>query len=179
MFILRSAFWLTIAFVAMKGDSRDIYVRRIDALTPRPLPGTTGGLHPFFSPDGRRLAFFANGQLRVTEIEGGVPHVVCPAGDARGGTWGEDDVIVFAAAPETALSRVPAAGGNPAPFSVLGPGELSHRFPHDLPGGARRLVQRADGYLATIVSGKVIARDGELTDELPGRIVRGAQQPKR
>ena len=50
---------------------------------------------------------------------------------------------------------------------------------HDLPGGARRLVQRADGYLATIVSGKVIARDGELTDELPGRIVRGAQQPKR
>jgi serine/threonine-protein kinase len=126
----------TIAFVARKGDSRDIYVRRIDALTPRPLPGTTGGLHPFFSPDGRRLAFFANGQLRVTEIERGVPHVLCPAGDGRGGTWGEDDVIVFAAAPETALSRVPAAGGNPAPFTVLGPGELSHRFPHDLPGGA-------------------------------------------
>jgi serine/threonine-protein kinase len=126
----------TIAFVAIKGNSRDIYVRRVDALTPRPLPGTTGGLHPFFSPDGRRLAFFANGQLRVTEIEGGVPHVVCPAGDARGGTWGEDDVIVFAAMPETALSRVPAAGGNPAPFTVLGPGESSHRFPHDLPGGA-------------------------------------------
>ena len=124
----------TIAFVA--GDSRDIYVRRIDALTPRRLPGTTGGVHPFFSPDGRRLAFFSNGQLRVTEIEGGVPHVVCPAGDARGGTWGEDDVIVFAAAPETALSRVPAAGGNPAPFTVLGPGEVSHRLPHDLPGGA-------------------------------------------
>jgi N-acyl-D-amino-acid deacylase len=49
---------------------------------------------------------------------------------------------------------------------------------HDLPGGARRLIQRADGYLATIVAGRVIARDGELTDELPGRIVRGAQQPK-
>ena len=49
---------------------------------------------------------------------------------------------------------------------------------HDLPGGARRLIQRADGYLATIVSGRVVARGGELTDELPGRIVRGAQQPK-
>jgi N-acyl-D-aspartate/D-glutamate deacylase len=49
---------------------------------------------------------------------------------------------------------------------------------YDLPGGARRLVQRADGYLATIVSGRVIARDGELTDELPGRMIRGAQQPR-
>ena len=50
---------------------------------------------------------------------------------------------------------------------------------HDLPGGARRLIQRADGYLATIVAGRVVTRDGELTDELPGRIVRGSQQPKR
>jgi N-acyl-D-aspartate/D-glutamate deacylase len=49
---------------------------------------------------------------------------------------------------------------------------------YDLPGGARRLVQRADGYLATIVSGRVIARDGELTEELPGRMIRGAQQPR-
>ncbi len=45
----------------------------------------------------------------------------------------------------------------------------------DLPAGARRLEQRADGYLATIVSGEVVYREGEPTGALPGRLVRGAQ----
>jgi N-acyl-D-aspartate/D-glutamate deacylase len=46
---------------------------------------------------------------------------------------------------------------------------------YDLPGGARRLVQRADGYVATVVSGEVVLRDDEATGALPGRILRGAQ----
>ncbi len=46
---------------------------------------------------------------------------------------------------------------------------------YDLPAGGRRLFQTADGYVATIVSGTVIARDGEHTDALPGRLVRGQQ----
>jgi N-acyl-D-aspartate/D-glutamate deacylase len=44
----------------------------------------------------------------------------------------------------------------------------------DLPAGARRLIQRARGYDATIVSGEVTFRDGEATGALPGRLVRGA-----
>jgi N-acyl-D-amino-acid deacylase len=46
---------------------------------------------------------------------------------------------------------------------------------HDLPGGAKRLIQRADGYVATIVSGQVVMRNGEPTDARPGRVVRGEQ----
>ena len=46
---------------------------------------------------------------------------------------------------------------------------------YDLPADGRRIVQRADGYVATIVSGKVILRDGEATGALPGKLVRGAQ----
>jgi N-acyl-D-aspartate/D-glutamate deacylase len=46
---------------------------------------------------------------------------------------------------------------------------------YDLPGGARRLLQRATGYTATIVSGEVIMRDGEPTGALPGRLLRGAR----
>ena len=46
---------------------------------------------------------------------------------------------------------------------------------HDLPAGGRRLVQRADGYTATIVSGVPVYRDGEATGALPGRLVRGPQ----
>jgi len=46
---------------------------------------------------------------------------------------------------------------------------------YDLPAGGRRLSQRADGYVATIVSGKVTYKDGEPTGALPGRLVRGAK----
>jgi len=45
----------------------------------------------------------------------------------------------------------------------------------DLPAGGRRLVQRARGYRATLVSGEVTMRDGEPTGALPGRLIRGAQ----
>jgi N-acyl-D-aspartate/D-glutamate deacylase len=46
---------------------------------------------------------------------------------------------------------------------------------HDLPSGGRRLVQRAEGYAATIVSGTVVQRHGVPTQALPGRLVRGPQ----
>ncbi|MYH67990.1 MAG: amidohydrolase family protein, partial [Dehalococcoidia bacterium] len=48
---------------------------------------------------------------------------------------------------------------------------------HDLPADGRRLVQRAEGFVATIVSGEVIMRDGEDTGARPGPVVRGEQQP--
>lgn len=45
----------------------------------------------------------------------------------------------------------------------------------DLPAGGKRLLQRANGYTATIASGAVIYRDGVATGALPGRLVRGPQ----
>lgn len=47
---------------------------------------------------------------------------------------------------------------------------------HDLPSGGRRLIQRAEGYVATILAGQVTYRDGEPTGALPGRLLRGAQE---
>jgi N-acyl-D-amino-acid deacylase len=49
----------------------------------------------------------------------------------------------------------------------------------DLPAGGKRLHQLADGYVATIVAGKVIVRNGKPTDERPGQLIRGAQAPRR
>ncbi|MGI9345836.1 MAG: N-acyl-D-amino-acid deacylase family protein [Gammaproteobacteria bacterium] len=46
---------------------------------------------------------------------------------------------------------------------------------HDLPTGGRRLMQRAEGYVATVVAGSIVYRHGEPTGQLPGRLVRGAQ----
>jgi N-acyl-D-amino-acid deacylase len=47
---------------------------------------------------------------------------------------------------------------------------------YDLPTGGRRLVQRAEGYTATVVSGRIVHRDGVATGQLPGRLVRGPQK---
>jgi N-acyl-D-aspartate/D-glutamate deacylase len=46
----------------------------------------------------------------------------------------------------------------------------------DLPAGGRRLTQKADGFVATIVNGEIVYRDGVATGALPGRLVRGQQQ---
>jgi len=48
----------------------------------------------------------------------------------------------------------------------------------DLPAEGRRLIQRAEGYRATIVSGQVTFENGEATGELPGKLIRGPQAPK-
>ncbi|MNO09169.1 hypothetical protein D3C81_2321730 [compost metagenome] len=45
----------------------------------------------------------------------------------------------------------------------------------DLPGGGRRLVQRADGYTATLVNGVPIFEQGQATGDLPGKLLRGAK----
>jgi N-acyl-D-aspartate/D-glutamate deacylase len=46
---------------------------------------------------------------------------------------------------------------------------------YDLPAGGRRIIQKAEGYRHTFVSGVEVMRDGEATGELPGKLLRGAQ----
>ena len=68
--------------------------------------------------------------------------------------------------------------GYKADVNIIDYENLHLRMPemaYDLPGGARRLVQKADGYVATIVSGTVVSRNGEFTGALPGRVLRGSQ----
>lgn len=70
------------------------------------------------------------------------------------------------------------APGFRADLNVIDYDALRLRRPEvarDLPAGGRRVVQRADGYAATVVAGEVTYRDGEPTGALPGRVVRGAQ----
>ncbi len=70
------------------------------------------------------------------------------------------------------------APGMKADLNVIDLDAVQLKLPemvYDLPAGGRRLIQRAEGYRATIVSGEVIMRDGEPTDARPGRLVRGAQ----
>ena len=76
------------------------------------------------------------------------------------------------------LDRGVLAPGYKADINVIDYENLRLHQPeivYDLPGDARRLVQRADGYVATIVSGEVTLRDGTPTGALPGKVLRGAR----
>jgi N-acyl-D-aspartate/D-glutamate deacylase len=68
------------------------------------------------------------------------------------------------------------APGKKGDVNVIDEGRLQLAIPelvHDLPGGARRLIQKARGYTATVVAGQVTFRDGEHSGALPGRLLRG------
>ena len=76
------------------------------------------------------------------------------------------------------LDRGVLAPGYKADVNIIDPEKVQLRRPemaHDLPSGARRLLQRADGYCATLVSGEIVMQDGEPTEARPGRLIRGQQ----
>jgi hypothetical protein len=114
-----------------------LWIRSLDALEARPLPGTEKAIIPFWSPDSRFVAFFADGKLRRVSVAGGSPEVICDAPDGRGGTWNKDGVIVFAPQISGPLFRVSANGGEVA--EVARPDSDRHetglRFPSFLPDG--------------------------------------------
>jgi eukaryotic-like serine/threonine-protein kinase len=127
-----------IAFVAIDtlGKSR-LYVRPLNSLSALPFPGTEDAYYPFWSPASDFIAFFANGKLKKVDASGGPALTICDVRDARGGSWGKDDIIVFAPSPADPLYTVPAAGGAPTRLTTLDTvlHEVTHRFPWFLPDG--------------------------------------------
>ena len=106
----------SLAFIAQtaEGAARLIYLRRLDELRAAPITGTDGALNPFFSPDGRWIAFFADGKLKKVPTAGGGAVPISTALDNRGGAWGEDGRIAFSPDRSGApLWHVPASEGNP------------------------------------------------------------------
>ena len=116
-------------------DNR-LYVRRVAEFEPRLVSGVTAGVRePFFSPDGRWLAFYSepDRKLKRVALSGGATLTICDADQALGASWSADNRIVFGHRTKGILA-VPASGGVPQVIVPAIDGETLYG-PQILPGG--------------------------------------------
>jgi Tol biopolymer transport system component len=114
-----------------------LWVRHFERPTGSILAGTDGAAYPFWSPDARYLAYFADGKLKRSDVSGGPPQTLADAGGSSlGGTWSPTGTILYAR-PDGRLARIAASGGQPVQVSELDPSreETAHVFPHFLRDG--------------------------------------------
>jgi Tol biopolymer transport system component len=124
-----------LAYVARQGGTQQLYLRAMDSLVARPLPGTDGAIDPFFSPDGQWLGFFADGKLKKASVSGATVLTVGEAAVPNGGSWSTQGTIAYASGNVGPILQVPDAGGPTTPVSQFEHRENSHRWPEFLPNG--------------------------------------------
>jgi eukaryotic-like serine/threonine-protein kinase len=151
-----------LAYAAQQGGVQQIYLRAMDSLNARPVPGTevaTGAITdavPFFSPDGQWLGFFSKGRLMKVSVSGGPAVTLCEdLGIPSGATWGSQGTIILGNGGAGPLLQVPETGGKPQPLTQLERGEISHVWPELLPGG-KALLFVADTSGNNIASGGIV-----------------------
>ncbi len=127
------------------GKVRRLYLRSLDSFPIQALAGTENATSPFWSPDSRSVAFFADGKLKRLDIAGGTPVTICNAPDGRGGSWGRSGVIVFTPTFTSGLFRVSANGGTPTEVRKLDARKYTtYRWPWFLPDGKHFLYLAAN-----------------------------------
>ena len=126
----------SIVFAATGVNGGQLYLRALDDVDSRPLPGTEGGMFPFWSPDSRSIAFFTADKLKRVDVSGGSAVSICDGSIPRGGSWNQDGTIIAALDYNSGIFRVPAAGGTPVPITKVDQVTYSsHRWPYFLPDG--------------------------------------------
>jgi eukaryotic-like serine/threonine-protein kinase len=130
-----------LVYMESSGTGR-LWLRMMDQLEGKPIPGTEGGVAPVFSPDGKWIAYISLAssltsprKLKKIPVAGGKSIALCDAPTASGISWDVDDTILLGSS--KGLMRVPAAGGSPQPLTAIDrdSGEGAHTNPEFLPGG--------------------------------------------
>jgi serine/threonine-protein kinase len=170
----------TVAFAALTGiNDSAIFVRVLDTFEAVKVPGTEGGSGPFFSPEGKWVAFWVDGQLKKIPVGGGAPVVICEAPALRGAAWLADDTIVFSPLPTGSLMRVSAQGGaEPTVLTNLDvkKQEKTHRTPIGLPGGKAVVLVIGSDEIDTYDDARIVALDLE-TRQIT-ELVKGGYAPR-
>lgn len=129
--------WLATVMTPAAGRNM-LWVRPLNGLAYRQLPGTEGALKPFWSPDSRSIAFFSEQDQKMKRIEvgGGALQVICSTTYGVGGTWMEGGIIVFADRFGAGLSKVSIHDGKVTPLTTLDvkARETLHGWPVSVPG---------------------------------------------
>jgi Tol biopolymer transport system component len=133
-----------IVFSGRLDGKRQLFLRWLDKLAPEPIAGGEEATFPFWSPDGRSIAFFADGKLKKMDIAGGAALTICDAPVGRGGSWGTNGTIVFSPQFTESLFQVPATGGTPSRVTQLSDQFTTHRWPAFLPDGKHFLYLAAN-----------------------------------
>ena len=152
-----------LAFSASDESGKQLlWIRPLDSVIARALPGTEEASYPFWSPDSQFVAFFAGGTLKKVMAAGGPVQSLCGAPEGRGGTWNKEGVILFTPSIRTGLLRVSEAGGTPEPVTKLeSQPSASHRWPQFLPDG-RHFLYFARGKTNGIYVGTLDSEDTKL-----------------
>lgn len=131
-----------IAYAAKRGTAdSQLYLRNLDSFDARAVAGSNGATQPFFSPDGKWIAFFAQSQLLKADVDGGTPVRIADALHPFGGTWLPDDTIVYVPSSGSGLLQVPASGGTSKSLSIPdgGANGYAHVFPQSIADGQNLL----------------------------------------
>jgi Tol biopolymer transport system component/DNA-binding winged helix-turn-helix (wHTH) protein len=118
---------LKIVFVAISEGRSQLRLRFLESGAERSLAGTDGALFPFWSPNNKSIAFFADGELKRTDIDGGLPRALAEAPAGRGGTWNSADVILFTPNVGGPIFQISALGdGSATALTTVDAGSLRH-----------------------------------------------------
>jgi Tol biopolymer transport system component len=127
---------------AAAGAKPRLWVRAMEEVAARQLPGTENAQNPFWSPDSRWLGFFNDGRLLKVPAAGGPVQVITQGlDDSFGGSWGPDGTILIGSGTNP-VSRVSSAGGTVTTVTKVDKSrqEQTHRWPQFLPDGRHFLL---------------------------------------
>ena len=144
-----------------------LWLRSLSSDTSTPIPGTNLVRIPFWSPDSRSIAFFADGSLKRVDLDGSSIRTLATSTRTRGGSWNDEGVILYSRGPTLGIWRVNASGGQPTQVTKVIAQQSYHLFPQFLPDGHHFIYFRA---------GSPEARGtyaGDLDGSVPRRLLPG------
>jgi Tol biopolymer transport system component len=123
-----------IAYWCNENGKLQMFLRRLDRPEPVPVPGAQGGRQLAFSPDGKNIAYFADGKLKRIPVEGGQPQELCSARMPYGVVWLPNGNIVYNPHGAQGLWQIPEKGGTSKPLTIpdYKSGEFGHGCPSSL-----------------------------------------------